>query len=381
MTVSTDVLIVGGGLAGTATAYYLAREGVEVVLAEQSEINSGASGANAGSIHAQIPFHEFTTIGEGWARAYAPTIPLFRESIRIWSGLPAELGVDLEVKLTGGLIVARSADRLRQIEEKAAIERAHGLEVRMLSRDELRALAPYVSDKMVGGAFAPDEGKANPLKVTPAFARAAERSGARLLRRVAVTALERDITGYRVTTSAGAVRAKRVVNCAGAAAGDVARLIGIDLPVIGAPIQLTVTEPTAPLVPHLVYFAGGRLTLKQAQNGTFLIGGGWPSIAHADGRLEVDLTSLRDNMRVAVEVVPRLSPVQIVRSWPAIVNGTDDWKPILGEVAGHPGFFMGMFPWMGFSAGPIAARTVAQLILGRDPGVDIRPFTAERFGR
>jgi glycine/D-amino acid oxidase-like deaminating enzyme len=381
MTATTDVLIVGGGLAGTATAYYLAREGVEVLLVEQTEINSGASGANAGSIHAQIPFHEFTTLGEGWARAYAPTIPLFRESIRIWAGLSEELGVDLEVKLTGGLMVARSPVRLREVEAKAKLERAHGLEVHLLGREEVLKLAPYISDQMIGGAFAPEEGKANPLKVTPAFARAAERHGARLLRRVAVTGLDQDRQGYRVTTTAGPIRAARVVNCAGAAAGDVARLIGIDLPVLGAPIQLTVTEPMAPLIPHLVYFAGGRLTLKQAANGTFLIGGGWPAIAHADGRLEVDLTSLRDNMRVALDVVPRLGSVQIVRSWPAVVNGTEDWKPILGEVAGHPGFFMGMFPWMGFSAGPIAARTVAQLILGRDPGVDISPFSAERFGR
>lgn len=381
MTVTTDVLIVGGGLSGAATAYYLSREGIEVVLVEQTEINSGASGANAGSIHAQIPHHEFTTLGEAWARAYAPTIPLFRESIRIWRGLSEELGEDLEVKLSGGLIVARSPERMREIQAKAALEQAHGLEVHILGRDEVQSLAPYVSPAMIGGAFAPEEGKANPLKVTPAFARAAERRGARLMRRVAVTGLERDRSNYLVTTTAGPVRAARIVNCAGAAAGDVARLIGIDLPVLGAPIQLTVTEPMAPLVPHLVYFAGGRLTLKQAQNGTFLIGGGWPSIAHADGRLEVDLASLRNNMRVALEVVPRLASVQIVRSWPAIVNGTEDWKPILGEVAGHPGFFMGMFPWMGFSAGPVAARTVAQLILGRDPGVDISHFSAERFGR
>ena len=93
----TDVLIVGGGLAGVATAYYLAREGVEATLIERDDLNAQASGANAGSLHAQIPHEPFVTEGEAWATAFAPAISLLVDSIRLWSGLEAELGADLEV--------------------------------------------------------------------------------------------------------------------------------------------------------------------------------------------------------------------------------------------------------------------------------------------
>ena len=94
----------------------------------------------------------------------------------------------------------------------------------------------------------------------------------------------------------------------------------------------------------------------------------------------MDLRSLRDNLRVAVHVVPRLSGVRLLRTWTAIVNGTADWKPILGELPGQPGFFLNMFPWLGFSAGPVAARIVADLVLGRKPAFDMSVFSARRYG-
>src|SRR5262249_34711456 len=104
----SEVLIVGGGLAGAAAAYYLARAGAEVTLVERGDLNTQASGSNAGSIHAQIPHEPFMTEGEGWARAFAPTIPLMLESIRLWQGLEAELGKDLELSIEGGLLGAET---------------------------------------------------------------------------------------------------------------------------------------------------------------------------------------------------------------------------------------------------------------------------------
>ena len=129
----TDILIVGGGLAGTAIAYYLARGGAEVLLIERGEINAAASGANSGSIHAQIPLEPFLEQGEAWTRGFAPTIPLMIQSIRLWGGLEAELGADLEIALPGGLMVAEDERQLRILERKAAVERAHGLPVEILA--------------------------------------------------------------------------------------------------------------------------------------------------------------------------------------------------------------------------------------------------------
>ena len=183
------------------------------------------------------------------------------------------------------------------------------------------------------------------------------------------SAIER---GFTVATSDGPITARRIVNCAGAEAGRIAAMVGVTLPIEAHPIQVNVTEPVAPLIPHLVYFAGERLTLKQARSGGFLIGGGWPARLERLGRPVVDPDSVRANLRAAIHVVPALRRVQLLRTWPALVNGTDDWRPILGELPGVPGMFIGMFPWLGFSAGPIAARCVADCVLGREPEVDIR---------
>lgn len=370
-----DVVVVGGGLAGAASAYYLAKEGVAVVLLERGDLNTQASGSNAGSIHAQIPHEPFVTKGEDWARTFAPTIPIMMEGIRLWREVEAELGIDLEVATPGGLLVAASEAQMREVVAKARIEREQGLPVEILSRADLHALAPYVADDLVGGALCPIEGKANPLAAVPAFARAAERLGARIERFTSVRAISREGGSFVVETSRGRVHARRIVNAAGADAAAVARMVGVALPLEAHPIQVTVSEPVAPIVRHLLYFAGGKLTLKQTPVGSLLIGGGWPSrLDPESGLLSPDPASLGANLALACRVVPGVAGARVVRTWPALVNGTDDWRPILGEPPGVPGFFMAIFPWMGFTAGPIAARLVADLVVGRRPAIDIAAF-------
>ncbi len=160
----TDVLVIGGGIAGAATAYYLATEGVDVTLVEADDLNTQASGANAGSIHVQIQHPEFVSLGPDWARAYGPTLRLLIESQQMWLGLGAELGVDLDVSLGGGLLVATTPEQMRQIEAKAKIERSFGVPIEILDRDSLRILAPYLAETAIGAGFCPIEGKANPLE-------------------------------------------------------------------------------------------------------------------------------------------------------------------------------------------------------------------------
>jgi sarcosine oxidase subunit beta len=373
----SDILIVGGGLAGSAAAYYLAREGAEVTVVERFDLNTQASGSNAGSLHAQIPHEPFVLEGEGWARNFAPVTRLLAESIRIWQGLEVELGADLEVSVKGGLLLAANETEAAAVRRKMAIEREHGLAVEWIDRAGLGNLAPYAAPAMVGGAFCPTEGKANPLKATPAYVRAAEKHGAKFLNRTNVTGVAAEAGAYRLETSAGPIRAKRVINSAGAEAGRIAGFLGIDLPIEGHPIQVNVTEPVTPFIPHLVYSAGEKLTLKQAKNGSLLIGGGWPARwSTAAQRPTVDLASLRSNLATAMAVVPQVASARLLRVWPAIVNGTADWRPILGEVPGLTGFFMNFFPWMGFTAGPLCAQITAALVLGRKPPVDVSGFAA-----
>jgi len=370
-----DVLIIGGGLAGCAVAYFLAREGRDVLLVERHDLSTLASGSNAGSLHAQMPHQQFLLEGEAWIRGFAPVIALMLRSIEMWKELERELAVDFEVTTPGGLLVAQTETQMRDVRRKAAIERQYGLEVEILGRDELFSLAPYLSREMAGGAFCPAEGKANPLRAAHYFAEAAQRLGARLALNTNLLALAADAAGFTARTSYGDIAAQKVVNCAGADAATIARMVGLDFAIEGHPIQVNVTEPVEPLVKHLVYFAGEKLTLKQTRLGAFLIGGGWPALFdERAGRAIVNSQAVRENLKVAVEVVPALAAVQLLRTWPSIVNGTADWRPVFGEAPNVKGFFTCMFPWVGFTGGPIAARLVADAVLGKPAPRAFAPF-------
>jgi glycine/D-amino acid oxidase-like deaminating enzyme len=372
----TDVIVIGGGLAGCATAYYLAADAVDVLLLEQGDLNSGASGNNAGSLHAQLQHEPYLEFGEPWARAYIPALRFFAASIALWQQLATTLDADLEVKLDGGLLVAADAEQMRRIEAKAAVERAAGLPIELLGRSELRRIAPYVSDRMVGASLCPIEGKANPLAATPAFAAAATAHGARIRTGQRVIAIERSTDGFDVRTADETHHARRVVNAAGINAGRLAGMVGASIDIQAFAMQLSVTEPAAPLLKHLVYCVRDRLTMKQTKQGSILIGGGWPALVDERGRAQVSAQSLARNLKVAVEIVPDTASLNIVRTWAAIVNGTHDWMPVIGELPLVPGFFLNYVPWMGFTGAPAAGRIVASLAQGKLPqlDLDLAPF-------
>jgi glycine/D-amino acid oxidase-like deaminating enzyme len=379
MGLRAEVVVIGGGVTGAAAAYYLARAGVEVTLVERHDLNTQASGRNAGGLHGQIQYEPFAGLGEEWAHAFGPSLPLLRESIGLWQALERELGADLEVNVCGGVIVAETREQLGVLERKAAVDRAHGGVVELLGPEELRRTAPYVSSRMAGGLLCALEGKANPLLATPALARAARRHGASLLPHTEVTAIEATTFGFRVVTSTGTIDCGRVLDCAGAEAGDIAALVGASVPVESHPIQVYATEAVPPLVRHLVYYAGGPLTLKQAGYGSLLIGGGWPARVDGGGRLSVDVESLGANLRLAIDVVPEVADTVVLRSWPGVCPGLPDQRPVVGELPGVPGFVVALFPFLGFTAGPVMGRLAAALARGEDPGHDLAPFTPSRL--
>ncbi len=371
-----DTLIVGGGIAGLMTAWFLAREGVPVALVEARDFGTQASGANAGSLHLQIQYPEFASYGEDWARLYAPSLRLLKGSIAMWQTLSDEVGENLDVTLKGGLVVARTAEQMRMIEAKARIEASVGVETQILDKVALSNVAPYLADDAIGAGFCAHEGKANPLRTVPAIAAAAERAGAILIRETPVTAIDVLAGGFDVQTPLGPIRAGRIVNCAGAEAASVAAKVGVDVALDGFPLQVTVTEPVAPLIPHLIYSAAGKLSLKQAASGGCIIGGGWAARIRPAGDLAIEPGNFAGNMGMAAGVVPAIGAARAVRSWTAWVNGTADWRPIIGEAPGVPGFFLALFPWVGFSAGPMIAHVIADLVMGREPAIPLQGISA-----
>ncbi|MGB3407592.1 MAG: FAD-binding oxidoreductase [Jannaschia sp.] len=367
-----DVVVIGGGIVGLMTAWFLARGGARVALLEAGDLGAQASGANAGSLHLQLQYPEFVKYGEDWARRYAPTLRFLKASIAMWQDLGAQVGEDLDVKLGGGIVVATTPDQMRLIEAKARVESRVGIETQVLGREDLRARAPYLSEDAIGGGFCAGEGKANPLRATPAIARAAEAAGAILYRDTPVIGIAGRAGDFHVTTPRGVFQADKLVNTAGAKAAQIAAMLGMKIDLGGFPLQVTVTEPIAPLIQHLVYSAAGKLSLKQAPNGGCVIGGGWAANIRPHGGLATNPVNFAGNMAMAAGVVPRLAPARAIRSWTAWVNGTTDWRPIIGEAPGIPGFFLALFPWVGFSAGPMTARVVSDLVMGHAPSIDLK---------
>ncbi len=374
-----DVLVIGGGATGAATAYYASRGGGRVTLLERHDLNTEASGRNAGSLHGQIQHEPFTELGEQWARDWLPALRFLADSLQLWQTLSDELGTDLEVTRRGGLLVADRPEQLPLIERKVALERDAGVDSRMLTATELRDLAPWVSEQAVGGELCEIEGKANPLLTAPAFARAAVAHGAHVRCGVEVRTITPRGPDYVVDTSEGTYHAHRVVIAVGDATARFGQLLGTRLPVSSGAVQVNVTERVGPFVEQLVYYAGGRLTFKQARTGTLLIGGGWPAHRDSAGTWHVDPESLRANLSTAIRVAPRIADVRLLRTWVGIGNGTPDHRPILGELPRHHGVLVGLYPYMGFTASPLMGRTLAALALGEDVERDLSSFAPERF--
>ncbi len=378
--INCDVLVIGGGVTGCATAYELARRGARPALLERSDLNTEASGRNSGSLHGQIQHEPFVELGEGWAREFIPGLLMLRRALARWGGLSEELGTDLEVATRGGLLVADSEEQMADISRKVAIEREFGVESRLLDREEILGLAPYLGDGVVGGELCPSEGKANPLLAAPAFARLARALGADIRPATEVLGLEREGGGFVARTSGGAFAAERVVICAGVQTAALLEPLGVRLPIGGSPVQASITEPLEPMIGHLVYYAGEKLTVKQTASGGVLIGGGWPAVPASAGRPpRVSVESLRENLRVARRVIPSLGDARIYRTWAGVGNSTPDHLPVIGEIEAVPGLFVGTFPYMGFTAAPEMATALADLATGAAPGHDLAPFSPARF--
>ena len=379
MTNRYDVLIIGGGITGCAAAWHLAGYGAEVLLVEQFDLNTQASGRNAGSLHGQIQNASFLEFGAEWARGFLPALRFLSGSLEMWRDLSDVLATDLEVSLNGGLLVAETSEQMRDIERKVAIERSAGVESEILGPADLRQIAPYVSESMAGAQLCRVEGKVNSMLAAPAFARAAVARGAVIRTNTEMHGLEWSNDLFTATTASGKVAAGRVVLATGNDLNRFASLWGRDLPIFDDPAQVGATEPVAPMVHNLVYFAGGKLTFKQAKAGTLLIGGGWASdIDPVTGHNRVNPYNLIANMRVALRVVPSLAGVRLIRTWAGKGVATPDLGPVVGRI-GPPGLVTGVYPHMGLTAGPLMGRVLARLALGLPAELDLQPFAPDRF--
>jgi glycine/D-amino acid oxidase-like deaminating enzyme len=375
-TESVDVAVIGGGIMGCATAYHLAKDGTDVVVIERGELNREASGTNAGNLHFQVtrlPDASPERIAAARAR-----VVLSAPAAALWRTLEKDLGADLGVRVRGGLIVAETQDEVERLKLKADIEHDAGVDSILISGNEARQLAPELAGDVLAADYLEFEGFGNPLLVTPAYARDAMRYGARIRIQTEVLGLERrHHGGFIVKTEHGPLEAGRIVAAAGIWTGEVAAMLNIDLAVEAHVITVAVTEPAPFTLKQMVQHIGRKLTMKQTEYGTFVIGGGWSGdLIQSTGLKRTRFTSTTGNLFVASRVMPGLDGVRLLRTWGGISGSGRSYVPLIGEIPGTPGFFA-LLGGAGFTYGPLLGRLMAELLRTGRTSVPIGAFAPQ----
>lgn len=385
MTCKTDVLIVGGGLVGCATAYYLSKKGVSVTVSEKGQLNRQASGQNAGSLHFQLEFR-MVSFWKQLEQEMSELIPLSIESEKIWANLEHELNADMEVIQHGGFMVAETKEELNLLKKKHELEKKWNLNTFLLTGDEARKIAPYLSKSIIAAAYCPTEGHANPRLVAPQYAKRAKEHGAEILTNSEVTSISKDKGKWNVIINNKDVyEAEHVVLAAGAWIDDLAKMIGLHIPVFAVPLTMNVTEPVKPFIEHMVQHVGKRITMKQVRDGNVLIGGGFPSqFVKEKGKIDMNQLPailpdvIRENCSIAADLVPSVGNLRLLRSWPGVTGITHDQLPLLGEFSDRKGLWIAG-GGSGFTFGPLYGSILSDLITKGDTEFEINAFHPKKL--
>ena len=363
MTPQPDVIVVGAGILGAATAFHLAESGHRVVVLERGEPNREGSGTTAGNLHIQA-IHTRRP-GQEVPVDNGRLIPLQKATSQLWEQLEQRLDCSVELRRGGGFMVAETPEQERELVEKHELETAAGVPTELMTGDEARAAMPLLAPTVTAASWCPLDGYANPLLVTPAYLAAAQRHGAQIHPFSPVTAIERVGESYRVSAGERNWTAPHVVDVAGPWTGAVAATAGIRLAMAPIAIQMHVTTRVAPVMHHLVQHIGEGLSVKQVSAGNILIGGGWPAGAMSQqGRSPILLDSVAGNVAQAARILPFLAGQRILRAWAGPLAATPDEMPVIGEVPGHPGFLVAAGTYA-FTFGPLWGETLRDLVDGK----------------
>lgn len=374
---TADIVIIGAGVTGICAALFAARAGARVVCLDRGLINGEASGGNAGSLHLQLLSWDFGGKAAGDGSAALATLALQQESIALWRELEQQTDADFEMQETGGLMVAESHEQIAFLERKVRAEASVGIRSEVIDADRLRDIVPSIARRMVAASWCPGEGKINPLLAMPPLVLAAREAGAMIEELAAVESIDRMKDGYRVRTAHGSITSPRIIIAAGGWSAQLGAMLGVELPIRGAPLQMLVTEPAPPLVPCLLAHADRHLTMKQSQAGSLIIGGAWTADTAPSGQTRVLLDSLEGNLWVATRTVPAIRNLQLIRSW-AAMNIDVDGAPLLGPLPGLPGVVIAASA-NGYTLGPLMGREAAAMALNDNVAPALKRFGLSRF--
>jgi sarcosine oxidase subunit beta len=366
-----DVVIVGGGSHGLATAYYLTQRGIrDVAVLEQGYIGSGAAGRNTTILRANYKTPE-------GARFY-------HASLKLYEGLSIDLGWNVMFSQNGHLTLAHSDRAVLVMNERAEVNRLLGIDSRLIGPEEVARLAPAMHSgpratyPIMAALYHPPGGVIRHDAVVWGFARGADAGGAEIHPYTTVTDIRRSggrVTGVR--TNRGDVRAGVVLSCTAGWSSTVADMAGVPLPISTHILQAFVTEPLKPFLDVVIVSSQMHVYISQTDRGEVLVGAEiepWTTY-----RQNGTLNFLQESCRHALELFPQLETARMARSWAGLCDVSPDYSPILGitEVDG----FLLSAGWgtYGFKAAPIVGHTLAELVdTGRTPAL-IEPFRLERF--
>lgn len=369
-----DVLVVGGGVVGTVAAICLAEAGARVLVADAGA-NAG-SWANAGSLHVQMQ-SRFMRLYPEQVPGLEAALPFYRAAAAEWERLDAALG-PFDLLRKGGLMLAEGSEQLRFLEAKAAREARQGLAVEILDRAGLDRLAPWLGPAIVGAELCRDEGKLNPLLANARLQARAEALGVRF-EQTRIDALAAAGEGVCATGRGLSVAAGQAVVAAAWGAGALAAPLGVAIPTRAEPLGMTVTEPGAVEIVHLIQHAERSITLKQFGSGPIVIGGGWPAAARGEGRPPAVLAaSLLGNVALAARLVPAIGGLRVIRTW-AGMNTVIDGRSVIGRLPRAPRVVMALPGDAGYTLGPLVGRIAADIVLGAVPAADPAPYSPDRF--
>lgn len=369
---SYDIVIIGGGVHGLATAYYLARNhGItNVAIVEKSYIGSGGSGRNTAIVRSNY----LTPEGSRF----------YDRSVKLYEGLADDLNFNVMFEQRGHMTLAHSDASLRTMRWRAEVNKLEGIDSSVISPEAVKELAPFldITDHprypIMGALWHPPGGIIRHDAVVWGYARAANAMGAHIHQETEVTGI--DIANGRVTgvqTSRGPITTGTVINCTAGWSSLVAAMAGVTLPITTRPLQAAVTEPVKAFL-HPVIVSGSLHTyVSQTSRGELVFGASVDPFASYSTRGSLEFTTgLATHV---LELMPAIANMRMLRQWAGLCDMTPDFGPIIGPT--HvDGFFVDVgWGTYGFKAGPVAGETVADMIANGRPGELIRSFGLDRF--
>jgi sarcosine oxidase, subunit beta len=367
-----DVVIIGGGSHGLATAYYLAKNhGItDVAILEQSYIGSGASGRNTTIIRSNY------RTPEGAA--------FYSKSVALYEGLAADLDFNLMFSQHGHLTLAHSDRALVTSQERAEVNRLLGIDSRVIYPDEIRELCPELdlSDKptwpVMGALYHKPGGIIRHDAVVWGYARGADRQGVEIHPYTKVTGIETENgRATAVQTSRGRIEAGTVVSAVAGWSTLVGQLAGVRLPITTHILQAFVTEPVKPFLDVVLVSSQMHVYVSQTDRGEFLIGA--EIEPYTTYKSIGTLAFLEYSARHVLELLPQLERLKVLRTWTGLCDLSPDYSPILGRTEVENFHISAGWGTYGFKAAPIVGTTLAELVATQRTPDLIAPFALERF--